>query len=322
MSKDNVVVGFVGLGTMGSRMAVNVQKAGFKLVVHDMHRQAASHHLNAGAIWADSPRALASQADVIFSSLPEPPDVEAVALGPDGLIAGMKSGTAYFDLSTNSPSVVKKLHAAFAEKGAHMLDAPVSGGPAGAASRKLAIWVGGDESVFNQHKAVLDAIGDKAAYIGPIGSATVAKLVHNMSGYAIVCALAETFTMGVKAGVEPLALWQAVRQGATGRRFTFDALIDQFLPGKYDPPAFALKLAHKDVSLANALGRELGMPMRMCNLALAEMTEALARGWGARDSRSVMLLQQERAGVEIAVDPDRLREALAPAVSKDSAKPA
>jgi 3-hydroxyisobutyrate dehydrogenase len=303
-------------------MAANVQKAGFKLVVHDMHRQAASHHLNAGAIWADSPRALASQADVIFSSLPEPPDVEAVALGPDGLIAGMKSGTAYFDLSTNSPSVVKKLHAAFAEKGAHMLDAPVSGGPAGAASRKLAIWVGGDESVFNQHKAVLEAIGDKAAYIGPIGSATVAKLVHNMSGYAIVCALAETFTMGVKAGVEPLALWQAVRQGATGRRFTFDALIDQFLPGKYDPPAFALKLAHKDVALANALGRELGMPMRMCNLALAEMTEALARGWGARDSRSVMLLQQERAGVEIAVDPDRLREALAPAVSKDSAKPA
>jgi 3-hydroxyisobutyrate dehydrogenase-like beta-hydroxyacid dehydrogenase len=203
-----------------------------------------------------------------------------------------------------------------------MLDAPVSGGPAGAASRKLAIWVGGDESAFKEHKAVLDAIGDKAAYIGPIGSATVAKLVHNMSGYAIVCALAETFTVGVKAGIEPLALWQAVRQGAAGRRFTFDALIDQFLPGKYDPPAFALKLAHKDVSLANALGRELGVPMRMCNLTLAEMTEALARGWGGRDSRSVMLLQQERAGVEIAVDPERLREALAPAASKEGAKPA
>jgi len=321
MAKNNVMVGFVGLGTMGGRMAANLQKAGFKLIVHDLHRQAASHHLNAGAIWADSPRSLASQVDVIFSSLPEPSDVEAVALGPDGLIAGMKPGAAYFDLSTNSPSVVKKLHAAFAEKGAHMLDAPVSGGPAGAASRKLAIWVGGDESMFKEHNAVLDAIGDKAAYIGPIGSATVAKLVHNMSGYAVVCALAETFTMGVKAGVEPLALWQAVRQGAAGRRFTFDALIDQFLPGKYDPPAFALKLAHKDVALANALGRELGVPMRLCNLAYAEMTEALARGWGGRDSRSVMLLQQERAGVEIAVDPERLREALAAAVPKDGAKP-
>jgi 3-hydroxyisobutyrate dehydrogenase-like beta-hydroxyacid dehydrogenase len=322
MSKDNIVVGFVGLGTMGGRMATNLLKAGFKLVVHDLHRQAASHHLNAGAVWADSPRALASQSDVIFTSLPEPADVEAVALGPDGLIAGIKPGAAYFDFSTNAPAVVKKLNAAFAEKGAHMLDAPVSGGPAGAASGKLAIWVGGEESAFKAHKAVLDAMGDKAAYIGPIGSATVAKLVHNMSGYAIVCALAETFAMGVKAGVEPLALWQAVRQGAAGRRFTFDALIDQFLPGKYDPPAFSLKLAHKDVSLANALGRELGVPMRMCNLALAEMTEAMARGWGGRDSRVVMVLEQERAGVEIAVEAERLRAALAPAAPADGAKSA
>ncbi len=310
MSKDKTVVGFVGLGTMGSRMAGNLQKAGYKLVVHDLQRQAASHHLNAGAVWADSPRALAGQCDVIFTSLPEPPDVEAVCLAADGLLCGVKPGTAYFDLSTNSPTLVKKLHSAFADKGAHMLDAPVSGGPAGAASRKLAIWVGGDESVFNRHKPVLDAMGDKPAYIGPIGSATVAKLVHNMSGYAIVCALAESFSLGVKAGVEPLALWQAIRQGAVGRRFTFDALIDQFLPGKYDPPAFALKLAHKDVGLATALGRELGVPMRMCNLAYAEMTEALARGWGGRDSRAVMLLEQERAGIAIAVDPQRLRDAV------------
>jgi 3-hydroxyisobutyrate dehydrogenase-like beta-hydroxyacid dehydrogenase len=311
MSKKNVMVGFIGLGAMGGPMAANLQKAGYKLVVHDLHRQAASHHLAAGAQWAESPGALARNADVIFSSLPEPSDVETVALGPDGLISGMKPGTAYFDLSTNAPSLVKKLHAAFAEKGLHMLDAPVSGGPAGAKSGKLAIWVGGNESVFQEYKHVLDAIGDKAAYIGPIGSATVAKLVHNMSGYALVCALAETFTLGVKAGLEPLALWQAVRQGAVGRRLTFDAVIDQFLPGKYDPPAFALKLAHKDVALANALGRELGVPMRICNLTLAEMTEALARGWGGRDSRVVMVLEQERAGVEIAVDPERMREALA-----------
>src|SRR5882762_4016619 len=308
---NEVVVGFVGLGTMGARMASNLQKAGYKLVVHDLHRQAASHHLQAGATWAETPKALAAQCDVIFSSLPEPPDVEAVAIGIDGLLEGMKKGSAYFDLSTNSPSVVRKLNAAFAEKGADMLDAPVSGGPQGAASRKLAIWVGGDKGAYDRFKPVLDAMGDKAAYIGPIGAATVAKLVHNMSGYAITCALAETFALGVKAGVEPLALWNAVRQGAGGRRQTFDILIDQFLPGKYDPPAFALKLAHKDVSLANALGRELGMPMRMCNLALAEMTEAMNRGWEGRDSRVVMLLSQERAGVEIAVDPERMKGALA-----------
>src|SRR6204780_5367291 len=296
MSTDSIVVGFVGLGTMGGRMATNLRKAGFKLVVHDLHRQAASHHLNAGAVWADSPRALASQSDVIFTSLPEPADVGAVALGPDGLLAGIKPGAAFFDLSTNAPAMVKKLNAAFAEKGAYMFDAPVSGGPAGAASGKLAIWVGGDEKVFAQHKAVLDDFSDRAAYIGPIGSATVAKLVHNMSGYAIVCALAETFALGVKAGVDPLALYEAVRQGAVGRRLTFEALIDQFLPGKYDPPNFALKLAHKDVSLANALGRELGVPMRICNLTLAEMTEAMGRGWAGRDSRVAMLLRRGRGG--------------------------
>jgi len=310
MANDKVL-GFIGLGTMGGRMAGNLQKAGFRLIVHDLHRQAASHHLAAGATWADTPRALAHAADVVLTSLPEPKDVEAVAGGPDGLLAGIKPGAAYFDLSTNAPSVVKTLHAAFAQKGAHLLDAPVSGGPAGAASRKLAIWVGGDKAVFDAHKDVLDAMGDKAAYIGPVGSATVAKLVHNMSSYAVVCALAETFAMGVKAGVEPLALWNAVRQGAAGRRFTFDALIDQWLPGKYDPPAFALKLAHKDVALANALGRELGLPMRICNLTLAEMTEAINRGWGGRDSRAVMLLEQERAGIEVAVEPERLKAALA-----------
>jgi 3-hydroxyisobutyrate dehydrogenase len=304
-------IGFIGLGTMGARMAGNLQKAGYVLVVNDLRKDAAASHLAAGGVWANSPREVAAQCEVILTSLPEPPDVEKVALADNGMLAGIKSGAAWFDLSTNAPSLVKKLHAAFAEKGAHMLDAPVSGGPQGAASRKLAIWVGGDKPAFDKHKAVLDAIGDQARYIGPIGSATVAKLVHNMSGYAIVCALAETFAMGVKAGVEPLSLWEAVRQGAAGRRYTFDALINQWLPGKYDPADFALKLAHKDVGLATALGRELGLPMRICDLAYAEMTEAMNRGWAGRDSRAVMLLEQERAGIEVKVDPERLKEVLA-----------
>ena len=309
-NNDAAVIGFIGLGTMGAHMAANLQERGYRLIVHDLRKETAAAHLANGAQWASTPGALAAEADVVFTSLPEPADVEAVALGPQGLLGGLKRGSAFFDLSTNSPALVKRLHAAFAEKGAHMLDAPVSGGPVGARTRKLAIWVGGEQRVFEEHRRVLDAMGDQPRYIGPIGTATIAKLVHNMSGYAIVCALAETFSLGVKAGVEPLALWEAVRQGAAGRRLTFDALVDQFLPGTYDPPAFALRLAHKDVSLANALGRELGVPMRMCNLALAEMTEAMNRGWSGRDSRAVMLLSQERAGVDIAVDPARLRAAV------------
>jgi 3-hydroxyisobutyrate dehydrogenase len=304
-------IGFIGLGIMGSRMAGNLQNAGHQLVVHDLRKDAAAPLIAAGAAWADTPRAVAEQAELIFTSLPEPPDVEQVAFTPDGLLAGIRRDAAWFDLSTNWPKLVKQLSVAFADKGAHMLDAPVSGGPQGAASRKLAIWVGGEKAAFDRHKTALDAIGDQARHIGSIGSATVAKLVHNMSGYAVVCALAETFAMGVKAGVEPLALWEAVRQGAGGRRYTFDGLIDQFLPGTYDPPAFSLKLAHKDVGLATALGRELGLPMRICELAYAEMTEAINRGWAGRDSRVVMLLEQERAGIEIKVDADRLKEALA-----------
>ncbi|MGH7985253.1 MAG: NAD(P)-dependent oxidoreductase [Candidatus Binataceae bacterium] len=303
-------VGFIGLGTMGGKMAASLQRAGYELVVYDARREAANTHVAAGAQWAGSPRELAGQTEVIFTSLPGPPDVEQVALGEDGILAGMRADTAYFDLSTNSPTLVRHLHAVFASRGVHMLDAPVSGGPRGAASGRLAIWVGGDEAVFHRYKPLLDAIGDQARYVGPIGAASVAKLVHNCVGYMLNRALSEAFTMGVKAGVEPLTLWETVRQGALGRMRTFDSLVNHFLPGTYDPPDFALRLAHKDVSLATALGREFNVPMAMANLALDELTAALNRGWGERDSRAAMVLQQERAGLEIAVDPERIRDAL------------
>jgi 3-hydroxyisobutyrate dehydrogenase len=234
--------------------------------------------------------------------------VEAVALADNGLLAGMAQGKVYFDLSTNSPALIRRLHGIFAERGVHLLDAPVSGGPRGAETRKLALWVGGDEAIFNQYRSVLDAIGDQPYYVGPIGAGSVAKLVHNCAGYTIQAALAEVFSMGVKAGVDPLALFKAVRQGAQGRRRTFDGLVDQFLPGSFDTPSFALRLAHKDVTLATALGREHHVPMRLANLALEELTEALNRGWGERDSRVAMLLQEERAGVEIAVPREELED--------------
>jgi 3-hydroxyisobutyrate dehydrogenase-like beta-hydroxyacid dehydrogenase len=290
-------VGFIGLGMMGKGMAANLQKAGHQLIVHDIRRAAAEPYLAAGATWADSPKAVGEQSEVVFTSLPVPADVEAVALGPNGLIEGMKPDTAFFDMSTNSVSVVRKINAAFAEKNIYMLDSPVSGGPSGAASGKMAIWVGGDEQQFNRLAGVLGAMGDQAAYIGPIGAGTIAKLVHNCTSAVMNVALAEVFTMGIKAGVPPLELWEAVRQGATGRPRTFDRL-GKFLAGQYDPADFALRLLHKDVSLAVGLGKEVGVPMRLANLALEELTEAMTRGWGQRDSRVGMLLQVERSGIE------------------------
>jgi 3-hydroxyisobutyrate dehydrogenase len=303
-------IGFIGLGTMGRHMASHLIKAGHALTVHDLRREAAAPHLQAGARWADTPRAVAAASEVVFTSLPGPPEVEAVALGEQGLLSGLTAGRVYFDLSTNAPALVRRLHGVFAERQVHMLDAPVSGGPRGAESGRLALWVGGDEGVFKRYKPVLDAIGDQAYYVGPIGAGSIAKLVHNCAGYVIQTALAEVFTMGVKAGVDPLGLWKAVRQGAGGRRRTFDGLVDQFLPGAFDPPAFALRLAHKDVTLATALGREHKVPMRLANATLEEMTEALNRGWADRDSRVAMLLQEERAGVDIRVPPAALRQVL------------
>ena len=190
-------VGFIGLGTMGSSMALNVRAAGHDIVVNDIRREASAAHLQAGASWGDSVRKVAEAADVVFTSLPGPKEIEEVALAEDGLLAGMRRGTAWFDLSTNSPTVVRRLHERFAAKGVAMLDSPVSGGPAGAKSRKLALWVSGDKAEFERHKLVLDAIGDQAMYVGPIGTGTVAKLVHNTAGYAILAALADVFTLGV-----------------------------------------------------------------------------------------------------------------------------
>ncbi len=304
-------IGFIGLGMMGAGMASNLQKAGHKLVVHDLRRQAASHHLAAGAEWADSPSAVAAACDVVFTSLPTPADVEKVCFGENGLAQGFHANSVWFDLSTNAVSLVRDLHAKLAEKGVAFLDAPVSGGPRGANSGRLAIWVGGDQAVFEKYKSMLGAMGDQARYIGPIGAGSVAKLVHNLSGAAVNVALAEAFTMGVKAGIEPLALWAAIRQGAGGRARMFDRMGGQFLTGRYDPPDFALRLLHKDVSLACQLGRDVGVPMRMSHLALAELNEALNRGWGERDSRIGMKLQQERAGIEpLAVDPAKIKEVL------------
>jgi 3-hydroxyisobutyrate dehydrogenase len=303
-------VGFVGLGTMGANMAYNLLQGGNEMVVHDIRRESATPHLEAGAIWADTPREVAEVSEVVFTSLPGPVEIEAVALGEAGLMEGLEAGKTYFDLSTNSPTAIRRIHETMGARGINVLDAPVSGGPRGARSRNLAIWVGGDKALFDKYKTVLDDIGDKAYYVGPIGSGAVAKLVHNCAGYVIQTALAEVFTMGVKAGVEPLALWQAVRRGAQGRRGSFEGLAEHLLPGNFDPPDFALRLARKDVDLAVGVGREFDVPMKLANITLAEMTEAMNRGWDGRDSRVTMLLQEERAGVEVRVDPELLRKAL------------
>ena len=304
-------IGFIGLGAMGRGMAANLQKAGHDLMVSDLSREAAASHLANGAVWAESPRQLAADSDIVFTSLPTPADVEAVFNGPDGLAAGLRKGAAWFDLTTNSVDLVRKLHAVLKEMGVDFLDAPVSGGPGGAASGRLALWIGGEEAPFLRCKPVLDAMGDQVMYVGSIGAGTIAKLVHNVSSTAISTVMAEVFSLGAKAGLEPLALWKAVSQGAIGRQRTFEKVATRMLPGNFDPANFALRLVHKDMQLGLQLAKDFNVPMRLCSLAGLEVAEALNRGWGQRDAMVSTLLQTERSGIApFAVPMDEVKAAV------------
>ena len=283
-------IGFIGLGIMGGSMAANLGKAGHTVQTFDLN----------GKGNRKSVREASEGAEVVFTSLPGPAEVEAVAKDV--------SAPVWFDLSTNSPKRIRALHQSL--KGTRLLDAPVSGGPTGARSGKLAIWVGGDRATYEKYLPVLKAIGDQPFYVGAIGAGTVAKLVHNCATFTVQAALAEVFTLGVKAGVDSLSLFQAIRQGASGRRRTFDRLPDHFLIGAYDPPEFTTRLAHKDVSLAVELAHEVGVPMEIGEIALRELGEAMKRGWSERDCRVPMTLQEERAGVSVKVSDAALKDAL------------
>ena len=296
-------IGFIGLGNMGGGMATNIRNAGYELTVHDLRREAATPLLENGAHWADSPREVAMASDIVFTSLPGPQEVEAVALGEDGVLEGMSSDAVYIDLSTSSPTLIRSIYPTFAEKGVHVMDAPVSGGPRGAKTGQLAVMVGGDPQIFERCRPVLDAFGDRVTLVGAIGAGSIAKLMHNCIGYGIQTLVAECYTLGVKAGVEPAALVEAINNGSVGRGNLFHVTLPEtLLQGNFDPPHFALKLAHKDVSLAMALGREYDVPMSIGSVAYQELTAAMNRGWGERDSRVAMLLQEERAGdIEVRV---------------------
>ncbi len=304
-------VGYIGLGSMGAGMALNLRKAGHDVVVHDVRKELAEPHLAAGSTWAETISDVARSAQVVFTSLPGPKEMQAVAFNQGGLLDAMQPGTVWFDVSTNSPTVVRETAKRFAEKGIAMLDAPVSGGPAGSRSGKLAIYVGGDRDVFDRYKHVLDAIGDEVMYVGSVGAGNSAKLVHNCASFSIRLLIAEVFTLGVKAGVEPAELWHAMRMGAVGRSRTFDRIGDQYLQSKYDPPSFTVRLAHKDLTLGLELAEQLGVPMKFTEAAFRDFSEAIERGWADGDARLPMQLQNERADVTIKLTAEQVKQTLA-----------
>jgi 3-hydroxyisobutyrate dehydrogenase len=285
---------------MGMGMAGNIQKADYPMVVYDLRQTAIHPFVTNGARQASSPAEVASLSEVIFTSLPGPKEVEEVATGKDGVLEGIKPGGIYVDLSTSRPTLIRRLESLFRHKGAHVLDAPVSGGKTGAATRNLAVMVGGERAIYERIKPILDAFGDKVFYAGSIGAGSVCKLVHNMIGHGIRQAIAEGLTLGVKAGVDAEAVWECIRRGAVGRMSGLHEGIPRTVfRGTYEPASFALALARKDIGLATELGREFNVPMPVANLAEQVAIEGMNRGWEAQDNSVLFLLQEEAADVQV-----------------------
>lgn len=295
-------VGFIGVGFMGRHMARNIAKGGYEMTVFDIRKDAAEELMDMGAVWADSPAAVAAASDVIFTSLPRPQDVEEVALGEGGILSGAAAGTTLFDLSTTDPDTIYRINSAAHEIGVSVLDAPVSGGTAGAENATLCVMVGGDEQAYQRCKPVLDRIGDKVMFCGTLGSGAICKIVNNLIGLSVGVLLSEAFSLGVKAGVDPQTLFNAVK-GSSGNTQGMQGLPEGLFKGNFEP-GFQLDLAAKDVGLATDMGRRLRVPMEVSNTVQQRYIAGQNRGWGRLAAGAVARVQEERSGIEIRTKPD------------------
>ncbi|HIC49349.1 MAG TPA: NAD(P)-dependent oxidoreductase [Dehalococcoidia bacterium] len=290
-------VGFIGVGFMGQHMAKHILDGGHDLTIYDISETAAKDLVKAGAKWVSSPSEVATVSEVIFTSLPTPQDVEQVVLGEGGILAGALEGTTLFDLSTTDPETITRISNSAAQSGISVLDAPVSGGTVGAEQGTLCVMVGGEKNNYDKYKSVLDLIGNQVVYCGNLGAGAVCKIVNNLIGMTLGVVLSEAFSLGVKAGVDPMTLYNAVSMssGETRQMHTFPTGLFE---GDFSP-GFKLDLGSKDVGLATDLGRSLRVPMDVSNLIHQKYVEAQNRGWGGQSTTAIAKLQEERAGVEI-----------------------
>lgn len=292
-------LGFIGVGNMGFPMARNLATAGHELTVFDLNKDATGRLADyPGVEVAPSAAAVADGASIVFTSLPGPPQVEDVILGGGGLADAFEAGTLYVDLSTNSPTLVRRIAAELKTRGIDMLDCPVAGGVEGAESGTLSIMVGGDELAFERARPLLETIGSKVFYCGESGNGCVVKICNNLCGIAHTMILGEALTLGVKAGVDLATLTSAIGQ-STGSSTRLTNRLPQYLFRRNFTPGFAAALSFKDTSLALALGDELGVPLQLATKIRDEMQQVLDRGWGDLDFDVIARLQEERAGVTL-----------------------
>ena len=292
-------IGFIGVGNIGAPIAGQLLRAGHSLVVHDRRREAADALLAAGAEWGGSPEALAAVCEVLVTCLPGPTEMEDVCRGAGKLVEHLKPGALYIDHTTNSPALVREIHALLAEKGVAMVDAPVSGGMEGAQTRDLLAMAGGDPAAFERARPLLEAIAKRVMYTGGIGTGSIAKILHNSATFTLDLVMAECWTTGVKAGIDAATIVKVFTEAALGNMMNLKVRLPAtYLRGNF-APRFSLALARKDLGLALELARATDTPMRLAALCEQEMNEAVARGWADRDASIFLTLQEERAHVQV-----------------------
>jgi 3-hydroxyisobutyrate dehydrogenase len=290
-------VGFIGVGNIGTPMCRHLIEAGHDVVAFDVNANHLARIVNLGAQAADSPKAVTQACDIVFSSLPGPREVEQVALGDNGIVAAARPGLIYVDLSTNFPDTARRVCAALAENGVTMIDAPVSGGVAGAERGSLAVMVGGDAKAFATCKPLLEHFAANVFHVGDIGSGCVAKLVNNMVAFINTVAAGEGMVLGAKAGVDPQKLHDII-QASSGASWAMQQFPNKVFAGDFTP-GFTIDLAHKDLRLALEMGDTLSVPLVLCSVCVNIMRQLRSNGRGGDDLSSLVRVLEESIDFQV-----------------------
>ncbi len=293
-------IAFIGLGTMGAPMALNLLKAGYEVSVHNRTREREETLAARGAKRAASPKEAAEGADIVITNVSDTPDVEAVVLGAEGAIHGMKAASMLIDVSTISPIVTKAIAAKLAEKNIDMLDAPVSGGSEGAEKGTLSIMVGGKADVLAKAMPVLEAMGKSITHVGDIGSGQVTKAINQTILAGIYSSVAEGMVLGMAAGVDIYAALKAVSGGAAGC-WVLDNRAKNMIEDDY-PLGFRTKLFLKDLGIALETSKDLGVAMPVAAYVEQLGTSIVKRGYGDEDVSNIARIIREQAGLGESAD--------------------
>ena len=292
-------IGYIGLGIMGKPMATNILKAGYEIVVHNRSRQSVKELAAMGAIEAYSPAEVAQQADVVFTNLPDSPDVELVALGEDGIIKGAHKDLIYVDNSTIKPATARKVGAQLADFGVIMLDAPVSGGDVGAIEGTLTIMVGGPTEALARVKPVLEVIGNTITHVGELGDGQIAKAANQIMVAAQMVAMGELLILSQKAGADPSKVIEAIRGGAAGC-WTLDNKPQRLFSGNRQP-GFKAYMQAKDLGIVMDTAREYGIPLPSCAVHTQLFNAMLEMGMRELDNSAVLGVVEKLAGTDLSI---------------------